>query len=103
MSLRDTPTWSVDIRPSAEKEWDSLPVTVQQEVTALLDDMRDDPFALFPDALHGIRNTFKFSIGRGAYRMIITINTRRREVGVLRIAPRGTVYSGLPTGPKADR
>lgn len=96
MSSRNTPNWLVGFLPRGERDFDALPERVRREVVDLLEALADDPDAVLPEGLRGMKDTFKLRVGDSAYRIIFVINRRRRQVWVVRVANRDTVYSGLP-------
>lgn len=87
--------WTVKIPAPVQREIDRLPNRVRTEIRDILLDLMDDPY--LPDALELRKNPgmFRIRLYDNAYRLLYSINPKRRLVVLFRARTRSDAYDGL--------
>ena len=86
--------WTVEILSSARKDLRQLDDGPQQDATALLEELAEDPMLAQPLEMRGKPNTWRVRF-HGDYRLIYQIAKAQKRIIVLRIRPRSTAYEGM--------
>jgi mRNA interferase RelE/StbE len=84
------PNYSVELKPSAKKELDRLSSTLTQRIFPRLRSLASDPRPPGCKKLKGSEHHWRIRVGD--YRIVYTIDDRRRLVEVTRIRHRNDVY-----------
>lgn len=93
-------TWEVLFTPEFGKQFSRIPENRVRKLEKLFGRLRDDPFDQIPQAKRLKSKSRLFSFRIGDFRLIYRIYKRARQVLLVRVAPRGSVYETLPPGPK---
>jgi mRNA interferase RelE/StbE len=83
-------SYSVEIKPSARKEFEALPDTVLARVTHKIDLLAHTPRPAGCKKLRGYKDLWRIRVG--AWRVIYSIDDAARRVSITRIAHRREVY-----------
>lgn len=81
----------VSITKKAAKELDKIPDQIAGNITSRLSNLSLNPFPLNSKKLAGQNN---YRLRTGVYRAIYTVDSKRKEITILRVAHRKTVYRG---------
>jgi mRNA interferase RelE/StbE len=85
------PKYSIEIKPSAQKELDALDDTVFARIDRKILALASDPRPTGSKKLKGYKDHWRIRIGD--YRVVYTIDDDSKTVTVTRIAHRRDVYS----------
>ena len=77
------------ITKKAQKELDKIPDTLAKNIAQNILKLSIDPYPTNSKKLHG-QNNYRLRIG--SFRNIYTIDNKRKEVTILRVADRKTIY-----------
>lgn len=77
------------ITKRGQKELDDIPDTLAKNITRHIRMLSTDPHPLNSKKLQGQEN---YHLRVGSFRVIYTIDTKAKEVTVLRVADRKTIY-----------
>lgn len=77
------------ITRKAEKELDKLPDRLARTIAQAILVLSQNPYPINSKKLHG-QNNYRLRIG--SFRVIYTVNKKLREITILRVADRKTVY-----------
>ncbi len=81
--------YNVELETRARKELLALSRTVQQDLLAVLDDLANHPR---PSGAKKLIGKEGYRVRKGTYRVLYTIDDRRRRVCIYRIGHRREVY-----------
>lgn len=84
------PKYRVELKASADREMQRLPVEVQKRLVRALELLAEDPKPVGVVKIQGDDNLWRIRVG--AYRIVYEIHDNRLVVLVLRIAHRKDVY-----------
>lgn len=82
--------YSIELKPSADKALQRLPVTAQRKLVMAIERLADDPRPAGCVKLAGDENLWR--IREGDYRIVYEIHESRLVVLVVRVAHRKDVY-----------
>ncbi len=82
--------YSVELKPSARKELERLPVGVIGRVFPRLEGLGSEPRTSGCKKLKGGRDEWRIRVGE--YRVVYTVDDAKRRVSVTRIRHRSEVY-----------
>ena len=89
--------YSIELLPSAQKEWDKLGATIRDQLREKLEERRDRP-RVPKDALRDYPGHYKIKLRSSGYRLIYRVVDRTVTIMIVRIGKReqGKVYQRLP-------
>ena len=90
--MSDRPTWTVRIKPAAEKEMDRLPTKTFERVVAALLALESGPR---PRQSKKLRGVDEYRLRVGDYRILYTIDDARQAVEIVAVGHRREIYRGL--------
>jgi len=79
----------VFITKHAQRELDKLPDPLAKTISKHIRNLTDNPFPTHSKKLQGQEN---YRLRIGSYRVIYTIDKKKKEITILRIADRKTIY-----------
>ena len=82
--------YSLDIKPSARKELESLSDNLIARIVSKIDSLAADPRPSGTKKLRGYKDLWRIRVGN--YRIVYIIDDDRRMVSVTRVAHRREVY-----------
>jgi mRNA interferase RelE/StbE len=83
-------SFTVLLRPAAEREWRKLPPEIRPRISQALLKLEDNPRPQGVSRLSGYANRWRLRVGD--YRVIYQIDDAAKEVVILRVAHRREVY-----------
>jgi len=83
-------SFTIDFRPSAEKELRKLPPYIIRRISNAIDDLADNPFPPNTVKLTGKEEAFR--IRAGDYRVVYVLDASARRVTIQRIRHRKDIY-----------
>jgi mRNA interferase RelE/StbE len=83
-------SYAVELKPSARKEFDSLPDTVLTRVIRKIESLASDPRPAGCKKLRGYKDVWRVRVGD--WRVVYIINDAAMLVSVTRVAHRSKVY-----------
>lgn len=84
--------YSVDLKPSAQKELDKLPANLIERIFPKLEALGAEPRPAGCKKLKGGRQEWRIRVGD--YRVVYTIDDAKLRVSITRIRHRSEVYDG---------
>ncbi len=85
--------YSIDFKPSVEKDLQRLPRSVISRVMRQIEDLRSDPFPHQVIKLSGAERLFRIRVGN--YRIVYDVNTQAKQIIIHYIRHRREVYRAL--------
>ena len=82
----------LSITKKAEKELNKIPDSLAKNIAKKILKLSQNPYPPNSKKLQG-KNNYRLRIG--SFRVLYTINKKRREITILRIADRKTIYRNL--------
>lgn len=85
--------YSIDFKPSVEKDLQRLPRSVISRVMRQIEDLRSDPFPHQVIKLSGVERLFRIRVGN--YRIVYEVNTQTKQIIIHYVRHRREVYRAL--------
>jgi mRNA interferase RelE/StbE len=82
--------YTISFKPSAVKQLERLPKSVQRRIVSAIEELADDPRPAGCVKLLGQENLWRIRVG--SYRVVYSIDDDNLEVMILRIVHRKDVY-----------
>ena len=82
-------TYIVNLKRSAEKELEKLPVKIHDTIVSRLVSLKNNPIPVGAKKLHG-REGYRLRVG--SYRVLYIVNNLKKKIEVFSIAHRKEVY-----------
>ena len=93
-------SWTIRLSKRATREFRSLDEDVQDAAQGLMEELEcDGPAVDGAIPIEAYENTWRARFYADRFRMVYQASPTRKTIVVIRIGPRGTVYTGMKAGP----
>ncbi len=83
-------SFTIDVRPSAEKELRMIPTYIISKITTAINDLAVNPFPLNSVKLTGKEEAYRIRIGD--YRVVYVVNVKKKHLIIQRVRHRKGIY-----------